>query len=44
MWSLVSELHLDAPGVDYEAIHAENLTRFDAALDQYLHDLRKDSS
>jgi thiamine kinase-like enzyme len=36
MWSLVSELHLDAPGVDYEAYTAENLTRFDTAIDLYL--------
>lgn len=35
MWSLVSELHLDAPGVDYQAYTAENLVRLDAALDQY---------
>lgn len=36
LWSLVSELHLDAPGVDYEAYTAENLARFDAAIDRYL--------
>lgn len=35
LWSLVSELHLDAPGADYQAYTAENLTRLDAALDQY---------
>ncbi|MCY0096696.1 choline/ethanolamine kinase family protein [Hoeflea ulvae] len=35
LWSLVSELHLDAPGVDYQAYTAENLARLDAALDQY---------
>ena len=35
MWSMVSEIHLDAPGVDYVAYTAENLTRFDAALDSY---------
>ncbi|MCA0339523.1 MAG: phosphotransferase family protein, partial [Proteobacteria bacterium] len=35
MWSLVSELHLDAPGVDYAAYTAENLTRLEAALDAY---------
>ena len=27
MWSMVSELHLDAPGVDYAAYTAENLAR-----------------
>ena len=35
MWSLVSELHLDAPGVDYVAYTRENLDRLDAALDRY---------
>jgi thiamine kinase-like enzyme len=35
MWSMVSELHLDAPGVDYVAYTAENLARLDAALDAY---------
>jgi thiamine kinase-like enzyme len=35
MWSMVSELHLDAPGVDYVAYTAENLARFDAALAAY---------
>jgi thiamine kinase-like enzyme len=35
MWSMVSELHLAAPGVDYVAYTAENLTRLDAALDRY---------
>jgi thiamine kinase-like enzyme len=35
MWSMVSELHLDAPGTDYVAYTAENLRRLDAALDQY---------
>ncbi len=35
MWSMVSELHLEAPGVDYVAYTAENLTRLDAALDSY---------
>ena len=29
MWSMVSELHLDAPGVDYVAYTAENLERLD---------------
>ena len=35
MWSMVSELYLDAPGVDYVAYTAENLERLDAALDRY---------
>jgi thiamine kinase-like enzyme len=35
MWSMISELHLDAPGVDYAAYTADNLTRLDAALDRY---------
>ncbi|MDZ7602519.1 MAG: choline/ethanolamine kinase family protein [Hoeflea sp.] len=35
LWSLVSELHLDAPGVDYRAYTAENLARLDAALEHY---------
>jgi thiamine kinase-like enzyme len=35
MWSMVSEIHLDTPGVDYVAYTTENLTRFDAALDSY---------
>lgn len=33
MWSMVSELHLNAPGADYVAYTAENLERLDAALD-----------
>ncbi|MEQ9326039.1 MAG: choline/ethanolamine kinase family protein [Rhodospirillales bacterium] len=35
MWSMVSEIHLDAPGVDYEAYTAENLDRLSASLDSY---------
>ena len=35
MWGMVSELHLDAPGVDYVAYADENLARLDAALDAY---------
>jgi thiamine kinase-like enzyme len=35
MWSMVSELHLSAPGVDYAAYTAENLERLAAALDSY---------
>jgi thiamine kinase-like enzyme len=32
LWSMVSERHLDAPGVDYQAYTAANRERFDAAL------------
>jgi thiamine kinase-like enzyme len=35
MWSMVSELHLDTPGVDYEAYTAENLERLEAVLERY---------
>ncbi len=35
MWSMVSELHLDAPGADYTSYTAENLERLEAALDRY---------
>ncbi len=35
MWSMVSELHLDAPGADYVAYTAENIERLDAALAAY---------
>lgn len=35
MWSMVSELHLDAPGADYVAYTEENLVRLDAALDRF---------
>lgn len=35
MWSMVSELHLNAPGADYVAYTAENLARLDTALDAY---------
>lgn len=35
MWSMVSELHLDAPGVDYVAYTAENLDRLETAVDAY---------
>lgn len=35
MWSMVSELHLAAPGADYAGYAAENLARLDKALDQY---------
>lgn len=35
MWSMVSEIYLDAPGVDYESYTAENLARLDTSLDAY---------
>lgn len=35
MWSMVSEIHLDAPGADYVAYTAENLARLEQALDRY---------
>ncbi len=35
MWSMVSEIHLDAPGVDYVAYTAENLERLDGVLEHY---------
>lgn len=35
MWSMVSELHLNAPGVDYTAYTSENLQRLERALDRY---------
>jgi thiamine kinase-like enzyme len=35
LWSLVSELHLDAPGVDYAAYTAETLAALEAATASY---------
>ena len=35
MWSMVSELHLNAPGADYAAYTEENLTRLKTALESY---------
>ncbi|MBB6469032.1 thiamine kinase-like enzyme [Aminobacter lissarensis] len=35
MWSMVSELHLTAPGVDYAAYTTENLEKLEAALETY---------
>jgi len=35
MWSLVSELFLSAPGVDYASYTADNLERLEAALVRY---------
>lgn len=35
MWSMVSELHLNTPGVDFVAYADENLERLDAMLDAY---------
>ncbi|PLX36469.1 MAG: choline kinase [Hyphomicrobiales bacterium] len=35
MWSMVSELYLNAPGADYVAYTAENLAALEASLDAY---------
>jgi len=35
MWSMVSEIHLSAPGADYETYTGENLDRLAQALDRY---------
>jgi len=35
MWGMVSELHLNAPGVDYVEYARENLDKFEAALARY---------
>ncbi|WP_315926713.1 choline kinase family protein [Mesorhizobium sp. SP-1A] len=35
MWSMISELHLKAPGADYVAYTAENLSRLGEALERY---------
>jgi thiamine kinase-like enzyme len=35
MWSMVSEIHLSAPGADYEAYTRDNLDRLETALDRY---------
>lgn len=35
MWSMVSELHLTAPGADYVGYTTENLDRLDQAVDHY---------
>lgn len=35
MWSMVSELHLDAPGADYPAYTEANLDALDKALERY---------
>ena len=35
MWSMVSELHLALPGVDYAAYTQENLNRLSLVLEQY---------
>jgi thiamine kinase-like enzyme len=35
MWSMVSELHLTAPGADYVGYTAENLDRLEHALEHY---------
>lgn len=35
MWAMVSNLHLNTPGVDYIAYTADNLARYENALDSY---------
>lgn len=35
MWGMISELHLNAPGVDYVAYAAEYLSRFEVILKNY---------
>jgi thiamine kinase-like enzyme len=35
LWAMVSDLHLSAPEVDYDAYTAENWARYEAALDRY---------
>ena len=35
MWGMVSEIHLNAPGVDYVAYAAEYLSRFESNLQSY---------
>ena len=42
MWSMVSELHLSAPGVDYVAYTDRKLSRLDQALETYRTIIRKD--
>ena len=44
MWSMVSELHLAAPGADYVGYTAENLGRLDEALDHYRTEYGKTAS
>jgi thiamine kinase-like enzyme len=35
MWAMVSDLHLDTPGVDFRAYATDNLTRLETAMSQY---------
>jgi len=35
MWSMVSEIHLNAPGTDYSAYTGQNLAALETALDAY---------
>lgn len=44
MWSMVSELHLSAPGADYETYTRENLDRLAGALDHYRTEYGKPAS
>jgi hypothetical protein len=41
VWGMVSELHLNAPGVDYVAYAAEYLGRFEAVYAAYLSNFGK---
>jgi len=36
LWAMVSQLHLETPGVDYGAYGAQCMTRFEAAHEDYL--------
>lgn len=44
MWSMVSELHLSAPGADYETYTHDNLDRLAGALDHYRTEYGKTAS
>jgi thiamine kinase-like enzyme len=44
MWSMVSELHLSAPGADYETYTRDNLDRLAGALDHYRTEYGKSAS
>lgn len=37
LWGMVSDIHLDTPGVDYSAYVDDNLRAFEAALEDYRH-------
>jgi thiamine kinase-like enzyme len=44
MWSMVSELYLNAPGADYVAYTAENLARLGVAVERYSAAYRRGSA